>query len=42
MPLAMLRQFKKQIEPGDCYFIRDNECIKLKTPVVAAEQPSQR
>ena len=33
MPLSMLRQFKKPVEPGDCYFIRDNECMKLKTPI---------
>lgn len=33
MPLALLRQFKKQVEVGECYFIRDNECRKLKTPI---------
>lgn len=33
MPLAMLRQFKKQVEVGEGYFIRDNECCKIKTPI---------
>ena len=32
VPLAMSRNFKKPIEQGDCYYIRDNECVKLKTP----------
>ena len=32
LPLAMLRQFKKPIEVGECYYIKDNECIKIKTP----------
>lgn len=33
MPLAILRQFKKPVEVGDCYYIRDNECYKVKTPI---------
>lgn len=33
MPLALLRQFKKQVEVGEGYFIRDNECRKIKTPI---------
>lgn len=33
MPLALLRQFKKQVEVGEGYFIRDNECCKIKTPI---------
>lgn len=35
MPLSMLRQYKKPVEPGECYFIRDNECQKLKTPIAS-------
>lgn len=31
MPLAVMRQFKKPIETGDAYYIKDNECIKIKT-----------
>ena len=31
MPLAVVRAFKKPIETGDCYYIRDNEYVKLKT-----------
>ena len=31
MPLAVSRAFKKQIELGDCYYIRDNEYVKLKS-----------
>lgn len=33
MPLAVMRNFKKPIEQGDCYYIKDNECLKLKTAV---------
>ena len=33
VPLAMARKFKKPIDQGDCYYIKDNECVKLKTPV---------
>lgn len=32
LPLAILRNFKKPIDKGDCYYIRDNECRKIKTP----------
>ena len=32
VPLAMSRNFKKPIELGDGYYIRDNDCVKLKTP----------
>ena len=32
-PLAMVRAFKKPIETGDGYYIKENNCIKLKTPV---------
>lgn len=35
VPLAMSRKFKKAIEVGDGYYIRDNECLKLKTPLCA-------
>lgn len=31
VPLAMARNFKKPIELGDGYYIKDNECVKLKT-----------
>jgi len=33
VPLAMARNFKKPIETGDGYYIRENECVKVKTPV---------
>lgn len=33
MPLAVIRNFKKPIELGDCYFIKDNECCKIKTAI---------
>lgn len=33
MPLAVMRNFKKPIEQGDCYYIKDNECVKLKTAI---------
>lgn len=32
-PLAMSRKFKKQIELGDGYYFKGNDCVKLKTPV---------
>ena len=32
-PLAMTRAFKKPIDLGDGYYIKDNECVKLKTPI---------
>lgn len=31
MPLAVIRKYKKPIELGDCYYIKENECVKLKT-----------
>lgn len=31
MPLAVMRKFKKPIETGDAYYIKDNDCIKIKT-----------
>lgn len=34
VPLAMARNFKKPIETGDGYYIRENSCMKLKTPIV--------
>ncbi len=33
VPLAMMRNYKKPIELGDGYYIKDNECMKLKTAV---------
>lgn len=33
VPLVMARNFKKPIEIGDGYYMKDNECIKLKTAV---------
>lgn len=33
VPLAMSRNFKKPIELGDGYYIKDNECVKLKTSI---------
>lgn len=33
LPLSILRQNKKQVEAGECFFIRDNDCIKIKTPI---------
>lgn len=38
MPLAVARKFRKPAETGDGYYIRDNECMKLKTPLAAPEQ----
>ena len=35
VPLAMARNFKKPMETGDGYYIKDNECSKLKTAIVA-------
>ncbi len=31
MPLALLREFGKPVEAGDCYYIKGSSCIKLKT-----------
>lgn len=33
MPLSVMRQFKKPIELGDGYYIKDSECAKIKTVV---------
>lgn len=33
VPLAMMRNHKKPIELGDGYYIKDNECMKLKTAI---------
>lgn len=33
VPLVISKQFKKRIELGDCYYLRGNSCIKLKTPL---------
>lgn len=33
VPLSILRKYKKTIELGDGYFIRNNDCVKLKTPM---------
>lgn len=33
LPLSVLKQYKKQVDTGDCYFIRDNECCKIKTAI---------
>ena len=33
VPLAMSRNFKKPIELVDGYYIKDNECVKLKTSI---------
>ena len=32
-PLALVRKFKKPIDVGDGYYFKDNECLKLKTPI---------
>lgn len=37
VPLAMARNFKKPIETGDGYYIKDNDCCKLKTAFVATK-----
>lgn len=31
LPLAVMRKFKKPIILGDCYYINDNECEKIKS-----------
>lgn len=38
MPLAVARKFKKPIETGDGYYIKDNECMKFKTPLAAPDK----
>ena len=34
MPLAVMRNFKKPIELGDCYYIKDNDCVKIKSALI--------
>lgn len=34
LPLAVMRQFKKPISLGDCYYINDNDCCKLKSVLI--------
>lgn len=34
MPLAVARNFRKPIEQGDCYYIKDNECVKIKSALI--------
>lgn len=36
--LTISRKFKKPIEIGDGYYFRDNECVKLKTPICTSIQ----
>lgn len=31
LPLAVMRAFKKPINHGDCYYINDNDVVKIKT-----------
>lgn len=33
LPLSVLKQYKKQVDTGDCYLIRDSECRKIKTVI---------
>ncbi len=33
LPLLLQRKFKKPVEKGDGYYIKDNVCFKLKTPL---------
>ena len=33
VPLAISRNYKKPIVPGDGYYIKDNACIKMKTSI---------
>lgn len=35
VPLALMRNYKKPIDLGDGYYIKDNSCIKLKTAFYA-------
>lgn len=32
LPYGSIKKYKKALELGDCYFIKGNECIKIKTP----------
>ena len=31
LPLSVTRSYRKPIEPGDCYYIKGNDCRKVKT-----------
>ena len=31
LPLSIMKNHKKPIVMGDCYFMKDNECTKIKT-----------
>ncbi len=33
IPLTVARAFKKKIELGDGYYLKDNAIVKLKTPL---------
>jgi S-DNA-T family DNA segregation ATPase FtsK/SpoIIIE len=33
LPMTMLRNYKKPIETGDAYYIKENKCMKLKTAI---------
>lgn len=41
MPLAVTRSFKKPIEVGDGYYIRNNDCFKLKTAMSGSYQNTE-
>lgn len=32
LPYAATKKYKKALEIGDCYYIKGNECVKLKSP----------
>ena len=34
LPLSTIRQYKKPIEIGDCFYINDNECTKIKSTLL--------
>ncbi len=36
--MAIIRQFSKRIQLGDCYYTHDNDCVKLKTALSSAEK----
>ena len=33
LPVALTRRYKKKIEIGECYYLNEHECYKLKTPL---------
>lgn len=37
IPIAYQRQYKKQIETGDCFYLKENDCYKIKTPICLRE-----